>query len=1719
MPSGNSVRRIVRWEGGSTIAELVVSSNNQIGYYEKNLGKTTNIDIGVANNNWHHIALVHNNNSSDNINVYIDGTLAMTDTRSNAIVATTLTLGANSDGSATLNGTLDDVRFWNTPLTQAQIQSRMNRRLDGNEANLVRYYTFDHGKPGMNNTALTIARDKTSNNAHGTLSGFALTGATSNWVSSWTYPTLYADADGDGFAGTTPWTCGPTTGFEPYSSDCNDGNINEHPGQVWYLDADGDGYGNPSVSQTACSKPLGYVLNDTDCNDGNINEHDLDLWYIDSDGDGYGNPAVTQTACSKPSGYVLNHTDCNDNNPAIHSDAIEINVRGKNTNINDGDGTPSVDDDTQFGSQSVCLGSVEKIYTIQNIGTSALTISGLTLSGTNAGDFTVSDLTGAVTVAVNDLWTFKVTFDPSGTGMRNATVIITNDDCDEATYDFAIQGTGVDPEINVKGNGVDITNGGTSPSPANQTNFGSTTGAPITRTFTIENLGHADLYLADGSITLVGTNANLFSVGNITLPKTVNGPSGTITFDVTYAPGANVGTHTATVNITSNDCNEGAYNFDVNGTRVCVAPSFIACPTGPVTATTCAGPASCIYTVTADGTPTPTLTYAFTGATVSSGNGTGSGLSFNKGNTTVTVTASSTCMPAATCTFTVTVTDNEAPTITCAAPVTINTTAGLCTGTTTLVNPTATDNCPGGIGLSFDGENDEVTTKVSFAANANATIEAWINPSVTTDNMRIISNTSGTTSGVSLRFQGGKLQLWGACLIWKTISNTIIPANQWTHIAVVINGNQITGFINGVQGLTVTCNTQIIELGMGGTFFNNGLYYKGKMDEVRFWSVARTATEIVSNMNVSIYAQPNLVGLYHLNQGIAGDMNMGLTTAIDDSGNGNNGKLLNFELNNPTSIWVEGYVGVSYTNNAPATYPTGTTTVTWTATDASGNTAICNQTVTVNGAKINVKGNGTTIADGNTTPSTIDGTDFGSQSVCTGTVMKMYTIHNTSTVPLTVTGITKSGKAANDFTVGGIMLPATVTGMGSTTFTVTFDPSEPGARNAKINIANSDCNKGSYNFAIQGTGDDPEIDVRGNDMSIIMDGDGTPSAGKGTDFGSPLVCTGTVVKMYTIHNTGTVPLTVTGITKSGTAKDDFTIGGITLPATVEASGPPMTFTVTFDPSELGERNAKIQIANNDCDEATYNFAIQGTGDDNEPPTISCPGALATLGSGQAGTLVLAAANTYYQSFTANATGQIQNVKVDFMDFTTVSGNVTLNIYSGTPCSGTLIHTQVFTGVTAGYQTLTLNSLVPVTDGSTYYFSVTASGNVKRSSNGNPYSGGRVYFGCPINPDDPDVDMNFAVDISSGKTNVSLNSDCKATWPSYASEVNMSDNCGVATLLSQSPASPAELLGAGIQLVTMTATDAAGHTSSCTFNVLKVDNTPPTITCPTSPQTANLNSSCTVKLANYTALALVSDNCTAAASIVRTQSPAVGSELSGVGVTVVTLIATDAGGKSGTCTFNVNRTDVTVPKTITCPPKQFLELGLGCKATLPNYSSLMTATDNCTESGSIVKTQFSPEAGSTVSLVGNITVTLRATDASGKSKTCTFTVKKEDMIGSNCGMGPQGYAGGNDQVHALDNQIVEERFEDQVGQEQPFELEMYPNPTDGLVHLVLHGLKSMAEVTVFDPMGRRMVWQQKVDPALNTLTLNMAEKGFAEGLYFVMVRSEGATVTRRLVVAR
>ncbi|MFO0362708.1 MAG: HYR domain-containing protein, partial [Flavobacteriales bacterium] len=203
--------------------------------------------------------------------------------------------------------------------------------------------------------------------------------------------------------------------------------------------------------------------------------------------------------------------------------------------------------------------------------------------------------------------------------------------------------------------------------------------------------------------------------------------------------------------------------------------------------------------------------------------------------------------------------------------------------------------------------------------------------------------------------------------------------------------------------------------------------------------------------------------------------------------------------------------------------------------------------------------------------------------------------------------------------------------------------------------------------------------------------------------------------------------------------------------------------------------------------------------------------------------------------------------------------------------------------------------------------------------------------------------------------VAFGPGCNLTLPDYTGLATATDNC--AFTITQSPAVGTVITGT--TTVTLTVTDIGGNSTSCTFQVIPTDQTPPVITCPANV-TLPLNASCNLTLPAYTA-ATLSDNCSAVGAITVVQSPAAGTVLSGAGTTTVTLTATDAAGNSSSCTFNVVRADQTAP-VITCPANQTVAFSPSCNFTLPSYTALATTADNC--DASLTLTQ-SPAVGTVI----------------------------------------------------------------------------------------------------------------------------------------------------------
>jgi alpha-tubulin suppressor-like RCC1 family protein len=130
---------------------------------------------------------------------------------------------------------------------------------------------------------------------------------------------------------------------------------------------------------------------------------------------------------------------------AVSGVAPEIVVKGAGNVISDDDSSPGSADFTDFGGSPITGGTVARAYTVENLGTSLLLLTGTPLvavSGDHAADFSVAALPASAISAGGSPSGFQIIFNPSARGLRTATVSIAHNDGDENPYNFSIQGIG-----------------------------------------------------------------------------------------------------------------------------------------------------------------------------------------------------------------------------------------------------------------------------------------------------------------------------------------------------------------------------------------------------------------------------------------------------------------------------------------------------------------------------------------------------------------------------------------------------------------------------------------------------------------------------------------------------------------------------------------------------------------------------------------------------------------------------------------------------------------------------------------------------------------------------------------------------------------------------------------------------------------------------------------------------------------------------------------------------------------------------------------------------------------------------------------------------------------------------------------------------------------------------------------------------------------------------
>jgi Concanavalin A-like lectin/glucanases superfamily len=103
-------------------------------------GAGEDLGSGLTVGAWNHLAMVEASDSNGTtVEIYLNGALNITGTRSNAAAGTNMYLGTD-DGGAWLNGRLTAVKMWSAALTAAEILAESRMYVPTRQANLWAFW-------------------------------------------------------------------------------------------------------------------------------------------------------------------------------------------------------------------------------------------------------------------------------------------------------------------------------------------------------------------------------------------------------------------------------------------------------------------------------------------------------------------------------------------------------------------------------------------------------------------------------------------------------------------------------------------------------------------------------------------------------------------------------------------------------------------------------------------------------------------------------------------------------------------------------------------------------------------------------------------------------------------------------------------------------------------------------------------------------------------------------------------------------------------------------------------------------------------------------------------------------------------------------------------------------------------------------------------------------------------------------------------------------------------------------------------------------------------------------------------------------------------------------------------------------------------------------------------------------------------------------------------
>ncbi|MCB1208644.1 MAG: choice-of-anchor D domain-containing protein, partial [Verrucomicrobiales bacterium] len=798
------------------------------------------------------------------------------------------------------------------------------------------------------------------------------------------------------------------------------------------------------------------------------------------------------------------------------------------------------------------------------------------------------------------------------------------------------------PEIAVSGNGVDITDGDTTPSTADHTDFGSAgvAGGSVARTFTITNSGPGDLTLAGTApdyVTLSGAGAAHFSVTTQPSSATVISGGGTQTFTITFDPSTG-GAQTATVSIANDDSDENPFTFDITGTGV-------------------------PYTVTNSGGV----------LTITDGDGSVNGITIgvSGGNLILTDAGSGLNQSIPLAGLTEIVINPEGGDDT----VTIGDLTGF-TGSVTVNEGTGTDNVvvngpvsTGGGGFTIHATGD-ITIAGSVQTGGGA-IDLFADSDSDGSGDLIVAASGSLASGAgSMDLKGADMDLSGPVSGTSTLA--IVPSVPGTTIGLgggagdfALSDAELGNLTDGFSSITIG-NAGSGDIGIDTASFLDPLTLLtgGDVNDAAGTDLTLAEGGALSNGSVQPGGSSAVGEL-----SVSGSLDLAGTLVVDINTTGTAGTDYD-TVSSSGAVNLSG--GLSFNNLAGYVPDFGDSFTLVSRTGGTGTFAGLPEGAVVTpdflgsgrGLRITYMG-----GDGDDVvayvpdplvvgfsfkPTLVSGTDPHGFENATFTFRfetpdLFYSnlgggaMAVTSSAQMTITGATNpnvngtyavvdndsSGEVALapyaygdafivDTTANGIEYTfssenVTVGFFAQAPEVTTPIPGDPVSASDFVGLTfsvpnftlNSTAGNGTFSFTAEtSAAAGPEIQVAGNSVDIAS-GDITPATADHTDFGATPVFGGTVVRTFTVSNAGSGDLNLTGTPKvavSGTNAADFTV--TLAPSTPIAGGAGSTFQVTFDPSALGVRTATLSIASDDSDENPFTFGIQGAAEDTTLVTQS-----------------------------------------------------------------------------------------------------------------------------------------------------------------------------------------------------------------------------------------------------------------------------------------------------------------------------------------------------------------------------------------------------------------------------------------------------------------------------------------------------------------------------------